>query len=209
VSFRSICLALICLFLVVGPGRAQPPSDVILVLGDSLSAGYGLRPEQGWVHLLQERLRSAGYGHRVVNASSSGETTGGALARLPRALDRHRPAIVVIELGGNDGLRGLPAEGIRDNLEAMIESSRAAGARVLLVGMRIPPNYGRPYTEAFYGLYAELAREHALPLVPFLLDGIALDDSLMQQDGFHPNAAAQPLMLEAVWKALEPILQTD
>lgn len=179
----------------------------MLVLGDSLSAAYGIRLEQGWVALLQDRLKDKGYGHRVVNASSSGETTGGALARLPRALERHRPAVVVIELGGNDGLRGLPIADVRANFESLIRLSRDSGANVLLIGMRIPPNYGATYTRTFHDLFGELAAKHRLPLVPFFLDGIALDDSLMLEDGLHPNAAAQPKLLEMVWPKLEPLLK--
>jgi acyl-CoA thioesterase-1 len=185
--------------------RAEPPT--VLVLGDSLSAAYGIRLEQGWVALLQDRLKSKGYGHRVVNASSSGETTGGALARLPRALERHRPAVVVIELGGNDGLRGLPIADVRANFESLIRLSRESGASVLLIGMRIPPNYGATYTRAFHELFGELSAKHRLTLVPFFLDGIALDDSLMLEDGLHPNAAAQPKLLEMVWPQLEPLLK--
>ena len=185
--------------------RAEPPT--VLVLGDSLSAAYGIRLEQGWVALLQDRLESKGYGHRVVNASSSGETTGGALARLPRALERHRPAVVVIELGGNDGLRGLPIADVRTNFESLIRLSRDSGASVLLIGMRIPPNYGPAYTKAFHDLFGELAEKHRLPLVPFFLDGIALEDSLMLEDGLHPNAAAQPRLLEMVWPKLKPLLK--
>jgi len=185
--------------------RAEPPT--VLVLGDSLSAAYGIRLEQGWVALLQDRLKSKGYGHRVVNASSSGETTGGALARLPRALERHRPAVVVIELGGNDGLRGLPIADVRANFESLIRLSRDSGASVLLIGMRIPPNYGAAYTKAFHDLFGELATKHRLPLVPFFLDGIALDDSLMLEDGLHPNAAAQPRLVEMVWPQLKPLLK--
>jgi len=176
------------------------------VLGDSLSAAYNIRLEQGWVALLQGRLKAQGYGHRVVNASASGETTGGALARLPRALELHRPAVVIVELGGNDGLRGLPIADVRRNFESLIRLSNAAGAKVLLVGMRIPPNYGPAYTKAFHDLYGELARRHELPLVPFFLDGIALDDSLMLEDGLHPNAAAQPKLLDQVWPQLKPLL---
>ena len=176
------------------------------MLGDSLSAAYGIRLEQGWVALLQGRLKAKGYGHRVINASSSGETTGGALARLPRALERHRPAVVIIELGGNDGLRGLPIAEVRGNFEQLIGLSQKAGAKVLLVGMRIPPNYGPAYTQSFHALYGELAARHKLPLVPFFLDGIALDDSLMQEDGLHPNAAAQPKLLDQVWPKLTPLL---
>jgi len=197
---------LLALVLPVHSARAAPAGPTILVVGDSLSAAYGMRLEQGWVALLQRRLDAEGYGHRVVNASSSGETTGGALARLPRALQQHRPAVVVIELGGNDALRGLPVAEVRGNFESMIGLARAAGARVLLVGMRIPPNYGPRYSREFEALYPELATRHRLALVPFFLEGIALEDSLMQADGLHPNAAAQPRMLELVWPKLEPLL---
>jgi acyl-CoA thioesterase-1 len=186
---------------------AAPAGPAILVLGDSLSAAYGIRVDQGWVALLQARLRAKGYGHRVVNASSSGETTGGALARLPRALGTHKPAIVIVELGGNDGLRGLPVGDVRANLESIIALSQQAGARILLAGIRIPPNYGPGYTRDFERMYTDLARRHALPYVPFLLADVALDETLMQDDGIHPNAAAQPRLLEAVWKPLEPMLR--
>jgi acyl-CoA thioesterase-1 len=207
VSIRFVFLAVLLLCPALFARAAPVESPAILVLGDSLSAAYGIRVEQGWVSLLQGRLKAEGYGQRVVNASSSGETTGGALARLPRALERHRPAVVIIELGGNDGLRGLPIADVRANFESLIRLSRAAGAQVLLVGMRIPPNYGPAYAGAFEKLYADLARVHRLPLVPFFLDGIALDDSLMQDDGLHPNAAAQPKLLEMVWPRLQPLLE--
>jgi len=206
VSIRSACIVL-CLFLALGPAAARADAPVILVVGDSLSAAYGIRLEQGWVALLQARLEAEGYGHRVVNASASGETTGGALARLPRALARHRPAVVILELGGNDGLRGLPIGDVRGNFEDLIRLSRETEARVLLIGMRIPPNYGPAYTQTFHELYGDLARQHGLPLVPFFLDGIALDDSLMQDDGLHPAASAQPKLLELVWPELKPLLK--
>jgi acyl-CoA thioesterase-1 len=186
---------------------APATAPVILVLGDSLSAGYGIKLDQGWVALLQARLRAKGYGHRVVNASSSGETTGGGLARLPRALATHKPAIVIVELGGNDGLRGLPIVDIRRNLTAIIRSSQQAGARILLVGMRIPPNYGPSYTRDFQALYGDLAREYKLPLVPFFLEDIAADERQFQEDGIHPTAAAQPVLLREVWPHLEPLLK--
>jgi len=177
------------------------------VLGDSLSASYGVPVEQGWVALLQGRLKKEGYEYRVVNASASGETTGGALARLPRTLEKQRPEVVIVELGGNDGLRGLPIADVRKNFDSILRLSQQAGARILLVGMRIPPNYGPAYTEAFHGLYGELAARHKVPLVPFFLDGIALDDSLMQEDGLHPNARAQPRLLGEVWPMLKPLLK--
>jgi acyl-CoA thioesterase I len=211
VSIRSkFSLASLCLAVALAPGVGHAAANSsILVLGDSLSAAYGIRLEQGWVALLDGRLKKKGYGHRVVNASSSGETTGGALARLPRALERHRPAVVVIELGGNDGLRGLPVAQVRGNLDRLIRLSREGGAEVLLVGMRIPPNYGPTYTREFHSLFGELAKIHNVALVPFFLDGIALDDSLMQEDGIHPNAAAQPRLLAQVWPRLEPLLSHD
>jgi len=186
---------------------APAAAPTILVLGDSLSAAYGIRVEQGWVALLHARLRAKGYGHRVINASSSGETTGGALARLPRALATHRPAIVIVELGGNDGLRGLPVADIRRNFDAIIRTSQQAGARILLVGMKIPPNYGPAYTKAFYGVYGDLARQYQLPSVPFLLRDVAPDENLFQDDGIHPTAAAQPKLLDEVWPHLEPMLR--
>lgn len=199
-----LCLLAACAGVARAADSAAAPA--ILVLGDSLSAAYGIRVEQGWVALLQARLRAKGYGHRVVNASSSGETTGGALARLPRALQAHRPQIVIVELGGNDGLRGLPIADIRRNLESIIDLSQQAGARILLVGMKIPPNYGPAYTRQFEALFGELARKHRLPSVPFLLEDVALDDGLMQEDGIHPTAAAQPVLLDEVWPHLKPLL---
>lgn len=203
---RRFVLPLLLMWLVAGPAFAAP-APVVLVLGDSLSAGYGLKPGEGWVALLERRLRAQGYGHRVVNASVTGETSAGALARLPRALELHRPAIVVIELGANDGLRGLSLVELRANLRALIDRSRAAGARVLLIGIRIPTNYGKPYAEKFYALYPELARERGVEFVPFLLEGIATRMDLFQDDGLHPNRAAQPFVLDNVWKGLRPMLR--
>lgn len=185
-------------------GSGKP---VILVLGDSLSAAYGIPPAKGWVTLLQRRLDRAGYGYHVVNASVSGETTVGGLERLPRALARHRPAVVIIELGGNDGLRGLPVEQLRANLEFMIDASQRAGARVLLAGIRIPLNYGPRYAEKFFATYAELAKARRVALVPFFLEGVAMREDLFQDDGIHPGSEAQPLLLDNVWPALEPLLK--
>jgi len=182
-------------------------APTIVVLGDSLSAAYGIRVEEGWVSLMQKRLTSQGYGYRVVNASVSGETTAGGLARLPRALELHRPAIVILELGGNDGLRGLPLEQVRTNLDSMIRQSRAAGARVLLTGMRVPPNYGPVYTEKFHALYTDLARRYRLSLVPFLMEDVALDKTLLQADGLHPNERGQPVLLDEIWPLLQPLLK--
>ena len=190
------------------PARAAGTgAPTVLVLGDSLSAAYGMRVEQGWVSLLQARLRTQGYGHRVINASVTGETTGGGLARLPRALATHRPTVVIVELGGNDGLRGLPIADIRSNLESIVRLAQQAGAKVLLVGMRIPPNYGPAYTRQFHELFGTLARQRGLALVPFLLADVALDDTLMQPDGIHPTVAAQPRLLAAIWPPLESLLK--
>lgn len=195
------------------PGAATQPRSAagagartLLVLGDSVSAGYGIKVEEGWVALLQQRLRQQGYGYRVVNASVSGETTTGGLTRLPRALEIHRPAVVILELGGNDGLRGLPLATTRANLVRMIELSRAAGARVVLVGMKIPPNYGPRYTQGFEQIFTDLARQYRLPLVPFLLDKVALTPGMMQDDGLHPTASGQPVMLDNVWPVLRSVL---
>jgi acyl-CoA thioesterase-1 len=188
-------------------GAAPAETPVILVFGDSISAGYGLaRVEQGWVALLQTRLKDQGYGYQVVNASVSGETTSGGLARLPRALTLHRPQIVILELGGNDGLRALPITQMRANLARMVDLATAAGAKVLLLGMRIPPNYGPDYTEQFRASYSDLARDKQLRTVPFLLNDIALLPNLMQADGIHPNELGQPKLLVNVWPALQPLL---
>jgi len=201
---RFLVLLAICLTAV--PAIAAAP--VILVFGDSISAGYGLpRMEQGWVALLQARLKDQGYGYQVVNASVSGETTEGGLARLPRALKLHHPAIVVLELGGNDGLRALPVAQMRANLSRMAELAQAEGAKVALLGMPMPPNYGPQYAAQFTQAYADLARDKKLPLVPFALAGIALSPELMQADGIHPNEAGQPQLLDNVWPVLKPLLK--
>ena len=186
--------------------NAVASDRTILVFGDSLSAAHGIRPQEGWVTLLTQRLQSQGYGYQVVNASVSGETTGGGGERLPRALQLHHPAIVLLELGANDGLRGLPLEEARANLAKMVQLSQAAGARVLLLGMRLPPNLGPRYTEQFAHVFPELANQYHLPLVPFLLDKVALHAELIQEDGLHPNARAQPLILDNVWPYLRPLL---
>lgn len=176
------------------------------MLGNSLSAGFGLGPGEGWVALLQQRLQRQGYGYRVVNASVSGETTTGALARLPRAMELHRPAIVIIELGANDGLRGLPLQDLRARLVALIRKSQASGARVLLVGMRVPTNYGRAYADRFHATYRELAAHERVVFVPFLLEGIATRDDLFLDDRLHPNARAQPQLLDNIWVHLQTML---
>nr|MBS0019557.1 arylesterase [Gammaproteobacteria bacterium] len=189
----------------VASGAAAPP-PVLLVLGDSLSSAFGIEVEAGWVRLLQERLDQQGRAYRVVNASISGDTTAAGLARLPQALAVHRPAVVLVELGGNDGLRGLDLGDIRSNLEKMVSHIRESGAQVLLVGMRIPPNYGFAYSERFHGIYREVAARFEAPLVPFLLAGVADDRQLMQGDGIHPNASAQERILENVWPYLKDLL---
>ena len=201
---RFIQLALVLAF--VGTAAAEQPQRTIIVLGDSLSAGYGVKVQEGWVSLLAKRLASEGYGYRVVNASVSGETTQGGLARLPRALQTHKPAIVIVELGGNDGLRGLPLAASRENLRKTIDLSLAAKARVVLVGMVIPPNYGQRYGQEFRDMFAELAKKKTVAFVPFFLDKVALDPKLMQADGIHPNSAGQPQMLENLWPKLKPLL---
>jgi acyl-CoA thioesterase-1 len=189
--------------------NAVASDHTILVLGDSLSAALGIRPEQGWVALLAQRLQAQGYGYQIVNASVSGETTGGGLERLPRALQLHQPGTVILELGANDGLRGLPVSETRENLARMVRLSQTAGARVLLVGMRIPPNYGPRYTEAFARMFPELANQYHLPLVPFLLERVALDPTRMQQDGMHPNARGEPPVLDTLWPYLKPLLKKN
>ncbi len=193
--------------LTVASLAARADSPTILVFGDSISAGYGLaHADEGWVGALQTTLKGLGYGYQVVNASVSGETTAGGLERLPRALALHHPAIVILELGGNDGLRALPLPEMRDNLAQMIDLCRRADAKVLLLGIRIPPNYGPQYTEQFAAVYGELARRDHLDWVPFLLDGVALHPDLMQADGIHPNERGQPILLEHVLDALKPLL---
>lgn len=179
---------------------------MILVFGDSLSAGYGVPLGHGWVSLLEQRMAGEGYDFDVVNASVSGETTAGGLARLPRALALHRPRIVVLELGANDGLRGLPLAQAQMNLARMIELAMRSSARVLLIGMRMPPNYGPRYTSEFYAMYTALARSYHLALVPFLMTGVALHPDLIQSDGLHPNERAQPLLLDNVWPVLQGLL---
>jgi acyl-CoA thioesterase-1 len=195
---------LLTLCMAAAPLQAQPP--VILVLGDSLAAGYGLPQGRGWVDLLQDKLAAEGLDHRVVNASISGETTLGGRNRIAAALERHRPDIVILELGANDGLRGQPLAALRDNLTAMVRAGRRSGAQVLLIGMRIPPNYGQIYARKFHAAFTDVARAERVPLVPFLLEGFADKRELFQPDGVHPNEQAQPRIVATVWKALRPLL---
>jgi acyl-CoA thioesterase-1 len=192
-----------------GPGAKAPaPAETrtVLVMGDSLSAAYNLAAEQGWVALLDTRLRTEAPGFRMVNASISGETTAGGVSRIDAALAEHQPALVIIELGANDGLRGLPLEESRANLERMIKASKASGAEVLVVGMRLPPNYGPDYTEGFFAMFGEIARAEGVAHLPFLLEPIAFDEAAFQADRLHPTAEAQPVLAEHVWAALGPML---
>lgn len=188
------------------PQAAAAAARTLLVLGDSLSAEYGLARGAGWVALLEQRLAERHPGWTVVNASISGETTSGGATRIAGLLDRHRPAAVVVELGGNDALRGLDLNATRGNLDRIVGASREAGAKVLLLGMQVPPNYGKAYTDAFAQVFRDVAKVHQAPLVPFFLDGVAEDMSLFQPDRIHPNAQAQPRMLENVWPALRKLI---
>jgi len=207
---RKLCVFLLAALLLAAPllsaESAANESPVIMVFGDSLSAAYGIRDEQGWVTLLQTRLEQEGYPHRVVNASVSGETSNGGLARLPAALQNNTPDLVVLELGGNDGLRGLPLQNLEDNLQTMITMIKASGAEVLLAGIQIPPNYGPRYTEPFTAIFPTLAERESVALLPFLIDGIAQHPELMQNDGIHPKAEAQPMIVDNVWPVLQPLL---
>jgi acyl-CoA thioesterase-1 len=193
--------------LLWGAGAAAAGPRVLLVMGDSLSAAYGIAAADGWVALLARRLEERTPGWTVVNASISGETTAGGASRIDGELATHRPALVLIELGANDALRGLPAEAARANLSRMISAAKAAGARVLLVGTEIPPNYGPEYAAQFRALYQGLAEEHDVPLLPFLLEPIAREREAFQDDNLHPVAAVQPRLLDHVWGALEPLLR--
>lgn len=200
---RSIAtFLLVCVF-----GSASADASTILVWGDSLSAGYGLRPGEAWPNLLQTRLAEKGFPHRVVNASVSGETSAGGRTRLPAALAEHKPQVLVLELGANDGLRGLRPQLMADNLTAMITAAQEAGSRVLLVGMRMPPNYGPAYTRRFQATFDEVADHTRVPLVPFLLEGFAHQADKFQADGIHPIADAQSIMLDTIWPHLTPLLK--
>lgn len=202
-SALSACLLLVALLFTSPFAHA---AKTIVVMGDSLSAGYGIRPEQAWPALLGQRLAEKRFDYSVANLSISGETTAGGRSRLGPALKEQHPALVVIALGANDGLRGLPLAQMRDNLLAMIEASQSAKARVLLIGMRLPPNYG-PYAEEFRSVFAELAKQKKIALLPFLLEPVALQPKLFQADNLHPVAEAQPLVLDHVWAALAPLLK--
>ncbi|MFD2190644.1 arylesterase [Pistricoccus aurantiacus] len=199
------CAALLG-WLLLATAALAGERPTLMVMGDSLSAAYNIDRDQGWVQGLADRLGERAV---VVNASISGETTSGGATRLPKLLRQHDPDIVLLELGGNDGLRGLPPTQMHDNLAQMIEASQQAGAEVLLLGIDIPPNYGAAYREAFTGVYRDLADQYDLSLVPFLLEGVALNDALMQNDGIHPTADAQPKILDNVWPTLEPLLKNN
>lgn len=197
---RSLLLAV--LLAACGAAFAAP---AILVFGDSLSSAYGIPRESGWVALLGERLKPANY--TVVNASISGETSAGGAARIGAALAESKPAIVILELGANDGLRGLPVAQMKANLATIVRTAKRKGARVLLVGMRLPPNYGAEYAEAFHRAFLEVARAQEVPLVPFLLEGLDDRRELFQEDNLHPVAEAQPILLDNVWRRLKPMLR--
>jgi len=205
-SFRLLLRAF-ALAALLAFGPAALAARTILVFGDSLSAAYGLAANQGWVHLLEQRIAQTGLDWHVVNASVSGETTAGGLRRLPEDLRRHKPSLVVIELGANDALRGQPIAAMRSNLEQMIRLARAAHAEVVLVGIMIPPNYGIDYAAEFRDLYATLAKKANVALVPFLLRGVVERPDLFQADQLHPTAAAQPMLLDNVWPVVEPLLR--
>lgn len=189
-------------------GARGEGAPTVLVFGDSLSAGYGIDVDQSWTALLQSRLEAQGYEHRVVNASISGETTEGGLTRIGPALERFEPDLVILELGGNDGLRGFPPQRIRDNIAQIIASSKQAGAAVVLLGIRIPTNYGPRYTRQFEDVYRDVAAELNVPWIEFFMQGVALNDELMQDDGIHPNTEAQPILLDNAWPVIVEALES-
>jgi acyl-CoA thioesterase-1 len=204
---RFIQWFVVSVLLSSSPSWSRAPVPVIAVLGDSLSAGYGLEANESWVALLAARLADEGYGYRVVNASISGDTTAGGLSRLPGLLERESPSVLIVELGGNDGLRGLPVVRMERNLRRMIELSASAGTRVVLAGIQIPPNYGQVYTHQFKTVFPTLADDYGVSLVEFMLDGVALNPAFMQDDGIHPNALGQPQMLDNIWQVVAPLLE--
>lgn len=208
-KLHSLTYALLFLLIITAATHGEQHDDrpIILVLGDSISAGYGLNEHQSWVSLLQKRLDSSRYHYRVINASISGDTSGGGRARLPKILAQHHPEIVILELGGNDGLRGHAIKNIRINLDAIVTLCKQNNSRVVLLGMQIPLNYGRSYTQKFAEIYSTLAEQHQLPWVPFFLDKVATNPELMQEDQIHPTAAAQRLLLDNVWPVLGTVLK--
>ena len=195
--------ALLIMFISSASATAQP---TLLVVGDSISAGYGIDAEQGWVALLQKKLQTERLNYQVVNASISGDTSAGGLARIDKALAQAKPQWVLLELGANDGLRGLSPKEMKNNLSQIIQHSQKAGAKVALLAMKMPPNYGKRYIEMFYQVYPELAAELKIVLVPFILEDVALKKELMQADGLHPNAQGQPVIMEKIWQVLKKLL---
>lgn len=193
-------------FVLFGAAAYSNDNPTVLIFGDSLSAGYGIDVDQSWAALLQARLESQGYEHRVVNASITGETTEGGAARIESALERFRPALIILELGGNDGLRGFPPERMRANLESIVTASKASGAAVVLLGIRIPVNYGPRYTAAFEGAFRDVALAQDVPWIEFFMEGVALNDELLLDDRIHPNAAAQPILLDNAWPIISATL---
>ncbi|WP_409267437.1 arylesterase [Massilia sp. BHUDP2] len=200
-------LSLVFIVTLAASGSAYSAPKTILVLGDSLSAEYGIARGAGWVALLEQKLKAENIPAKVVNASISGETTIGGRTRLPALLDQHKPNIVVIELGANDGLRGLPVASAEGNLRAMVDMAQKKNAKVMLVGMRMPPNYGRAYTESFFNMFKKISSDTKSPLVPFMLDGVADKPSLFQQDRMHPTAAAHPIILNNIWPQFAPLVK--
>lgn len=193
---------ILALFITIGFAQAQS----ILVVGDSISAGFGMNPKDGWVNLLDEKLKAEGYQYEMVNRSISGDTTTNGLRRLPRLLEQVKPEITIIELGGNDGLRATPPKQIAENLSAMIELAKASNSKVLLVGIQLPPNYGDAYLERFLAIYPELGEKHQIAVLPSIVEKVGGNNDLMQGDGIHPNKDGQPLMMEAVWEKIKPLL---
>jgi len=202
-------LLIVCFLLWGVAAQATQSAPVVLVFGDSLSASYGIPADSGWVSLLDQRIHQKKPGYRVINASISGETTSGGRYRIEQVLAEYRPAVVILELGANDGLRGLPLDAAASNLNAIITACRNRKARVLLIGMRLPPNYGNAYAAKFQAIYPQAAQRHKIPLLPFLLEGFADNPELFQADGLHPTTAAQPLIMKRVWNLLQPMLATS
>jgi acyl-CoA thioesterase I len=206
-AFRFLLVPLLgLLMLVAPPAGAQSSTPVLLVVGDSISAGYGLSAGQSWVDLLARRVQSEGYPYQVVNASISGDTTAGGRARLPGLLRQHKPAVVVIELGGNDALRGGDLAATQANLDAMVSAAKTAGAKPLIVGMQLPPNYGSSYVRRFAAMFGDVAKAHKVPVVPYVFDGFGEDLASFQADRIHPTASAQPRILANVWPTLSAML---
>lgn len=207
-SVIRTCLNLFIVCLLCGSFASKVAAgNIIVILGDSLSAAYGMEISESWPSLLQDRLLEHGHTYQVFNSSIVGDTTEGGLVRLPRLLKEHSPKVVILELGGNDGLRGLPLQVTRANLQRMIEMSQGAGADLILAGIKIPPNYGPVYTQRFDEIYTSLAAEYSANLIPFFMEGVALEPELMQDDGIHPNAAGQPVLLDAVWGKLQALIE--